>query len=55
MKKSLTADGIPYASAATDEHLMFRKVAWRIIPFLFLCFICNWAKPILIRSRNDTT
>src|ERR1700738_1753169 len=27
MKKSLTADGIPYASAAADERVMFHKVA----------------------------
>ncbi|WP_031365185.1 MFS transporter [Caballeronia sordidicola] len=48
MKKSLTADGIPYASAATDEHLMFRKVAWRIIPFLFLCYVVSFLDRINI-------
>src|SRR5260370_29748754 len=48
MKKSLTADGIPYASAAADEHLMFRKVAWRIIPFLFLCYVVSFLDRINI-------
>jgi len=48
MKKSLTADGIPYASAAADEHVMFHKVAWRIIPFLFLCYVVSFLDRINI-------
>ena len=56
MKKSLTADaipggipdGIPFASDAADEHLLFRKVAWRIIPFLFLCYVVSFLDRINI-------
>src|SRR5260370_37223142 len=48
MKKPLPADGIPYASAAADEHLMFRKAAWRIIPFLFLCYVVSFLDRINI-------
>jgi len=48
MKKSLTADGIPYAGAAADEHVMFHKVAWRIIPFLFLCYVVSFLDRINI-------
>ncbi len=35
------------ASAATNDALLFRKIAWRIVPFLFLCYIVS----ILDRSN----
>ncbi|WP_158940881.1 MFS transporter [Burkholderia sp. S171] len=48
MKNSFTADGIAYASASADEHVMFQKVAWRIIPFLFLCYVVSFLDRINI-------
>jgi ACS family phthalate transporter-like MFS transporter len=31
----------PLAAEAFDQAL-YRKLAWRIMPFLFLCFVLNW-------------
>lgn len=27
---------------ATFDQRLYRKLAWRIMPFLFLCFVLNW-------------
>jgi D-galactonate transporter len=34
--------------SASDEQLMFRKIAWRIIPFLFLCYAVSFLDRINI-------
>ncbi|CAB3749343.1 major facilitator transporter [Burkholderia sp. MSh2] len=36
------------ASAATDDALLFRKIAWRIVPFLFLCYVVSFLDRINI-------
>ncbi|CAG4889532.1 MFS transporter [Paraburkholderia saeva] len=36
------------AAETADEHAMFRKVAWRIIPFLFLCYVVSFLDRINI-------
>ncbi|MEK7889291.1 MFS transporter [Burkholderia contaminans] len=36
------------ASAATDDALLFRKIAWRIVPFLFLCYVISFLDRINI-------
>ncbi|MBZ5789069.1 MFS transporter [Burkholderia contaminans] len=35
-------------SAATDDALLFRKIAWRIVPFLFLCYVVSFLDRINI-------
>ncbi|WP_107313102.1 MFS transporter [Burkholderia metallica] len=36
------------ASAATDDAQLFRKIAWRIVPFLFLCYVVSFLDRINI-------
>ncbi|MGF6756746.1 MFS transporter [Paraburkholderia sp. GAS42] len=48
MPESLMADTPAYVTDATEEHAMFRKVAWRIIPFLFLCYVVSFLDRINI-------
>lgn len=48
MPKSLTVDTSAYVAPSGDERLMFRKVAWRIIPFLFLCYVVSFLDRINI-------
>ncbi|MBN3787539.1 MFS transporter [Burkholderia sp. Ac-20353] len=33
---------------ASDDQLLFRKIAWRIIPFLFLCYVVSFLDRINI-------
>ncbi|HDR9481575.1 TPA: MFS transporter [Burkholderia aenigmatica] len=35
-------------SAASDDALLFRKIAWRIVPFLFLCYVVSFLDRINI-------
>ncbi len=35
-------DGASMPKAASDDDVVFRKVAWRIIPFLFLAYFTHW-------------
>lgn len=41
-----TLSATPHAAAETGEssfdQRLYRKLAWRIMPFLFLCFVLNW-------------
>lgn len=37
-----TPDAAPAASAPAFDQRLYRKLAWRIMPFLFLCFVLNW-------------
>lgn len=39
---SATTDAAPAASAPSFDQRLYRKLAWRIMPFLFLCFVLNW-------------
>jgi D-galactonate transporter len=48
MESSLTADAVSHAGYAVDEGAMLRKVAWRIIPFLFLCYVISFLDRINI-------
>lgn len=38
---SATTDAAPAASAPSFDQRLYRKLAWRIMPFLFLCFVLN--------------
>ncbi|VWC10767.1 MFS transporter [Burkholderia pseudomultivorans] len=35
-------------SSATDDALLFRRIAWRIVPFLFLCYVVSFLDRINI-------
>ncbi|MBN3840398.1 MFS transporter [Burkholderia sp. Ac-20349] len=35
-------------SVASDDALLFRKIAWRIVPFLFLCYVVSFLDRINI-------
>jgi D-galactonate transporter len=48
MQKTITAEMPTHTDDATDEHALFRKVAWRIIPFLFLCYVVSFLDRINI-------
>ncbi|MGU7780837.1 MFS transporter [Burkholderia sp. PU8-34] len=50
MPQSVPAEAaVASASApASDDQLMFRKIAWRIIPFLFLCYVVSFLDRINI-------
>ena len=38
-----TFHSLPDDSTATPfDQRLYRKLAWRIMPFLFLCFVLNW-------------
>ncbi|WP_420212472.1 MFS transporter [Burkholderia aenigmatica] len=55
MPQSLPAEAtLAHASAsastsvASDDALLFRKIAWRIVPFLFLCYVVSFLDRINI-------
>ncbi|WP_206996686.1 MFS transporter [Trinickia mobilis] len=48
MSYSLSAQAAQRAACAADDQAMFRKVAWRIIPFLFLCYVVSFLDRINI-------
>ncbi|MGV2287123.1 MFS transporter [Trinickia sp. YCB016] len=48
MSYSLSAEAAPRAASAAGDQAMFRKVAWRIIPFLFLCYVVSFLDRINI-------
>lgn len=37
---------------ATFDQRLYRKLAWRIMPFLFLCFVLNWLDRVNISSAH---
>lgn len=39
---SSTASTAPAVEADAFDPRLYRKLAWRIMPFLFLCFVLNW-------------
>ncbi|MCU1730733.1 MULTISPECIES: MFS transporter [unclassified Pseudomonas] len=39
---SATSSAAPAADATAFDQRLYRKLAWRIMPFLFLCFVLNW-------------
>lgn len=48
MSKSIPASaGVPAPSCA-DESLLFRKIGWRIVPLLFLCYVVSFLDRINI-------
>ena len=48
MSKPISTAAVPVTAAADDDDLLFRKVAWRIIPFLFLCYVVSFLDRINI-------
>jgi D-galactonate transporter len=48
MSKPISTATVPVTVAADDDDLLFRKVAWRIIPFLFLCYVVSFLDRINI-------
>ncbi len=48
MPQSIPAGPAVAPACASDEQLMFRKIAWRIIPFLFLCYVVSFLDRINI-------
>ncbi len=48
MQDSLNGDAIRQVAPAITDDLMFQKVAWRIIPFLFLCYVVSFLDRINI-------
>ena len=48
MSKPISTAAVPVTVAADDDDLLFRKVAWRIIPFLFLCYVVSFLDRINI-------
>ncbi|MDR5741103.1 MULTISPECIES: MFS transporter [unclassified Caballeronia] len=48
MHKSLNIESSSAFEAAVDDHQLFAKVAWRIIPFLFLCYVVSFLDRINI-------
>jgi D-galactonate transporter len=48
MQKSLKIESSSSFGTAVDERQLFAKVAWRIIPFLFLCYVVSFLDRINI-------
>ena len=48
MQNSIDGDAILQAAPVATDHLMFKKIAWRIIPFLFLCYVVSFLDRINI-------
>ena len=48
MSKPISTAAVPVTVTADDDDLLFRKVAWRIIPFLFLCYVVSFLDRINI-------
>ena len=48
MSKPISTAAVPVTATADDDDLLFRKVAWRIIPFLFLCYVVSFLDRINI-------
>jgi D-galactonate transporter len=48
MAKSISTAAVPATAAANADDLLFRKVAWRIIPFLFICYVVSFLDRINI-------
>ncbi|AOK61879.1 MFS transporter [Burkholderia ubonensis] len=48
MPQSLPAEAAVASASASDDPLLFRKIAWRIIPFLFLCYVVSFLDRINI-------
>ncbi len=48
MHKSLDIESSRALGATADDHQILAKVAWRIIPFLFLCYVVSFLDRINI-------
>jgi len=48
MLKSLTVETSTHVASADNERLIFQKIVWRIIPFLFLCYVVSFLDRINI-------
>lgn len=48
MQKTLGIDPSSTFDAALDDRQLFAKIAWRIIPFLFLCYVVSFLDRINI-------
>src|SRR6478672_3659201 len=48
MTKSISSAAVPVTTAASEDDLLLRKVAWRIIPFLFVCYVVSFLDRINI-------
>ncbi|SAK46345.1 major facilitator transporter [Caballeronia arationis] len=48
MSKPINTATVPVTVVADEDDLLLRKVAWRIIPFLFLCYVVSFLDRINI-------
>ncbi|MGF6936022.1 hypothetical protein OKW41_005184 [Paraburkholderia sp. UCT70] len=48
MQHSLDGNAIGHAAPVASDDSMFRKVAWRIVPLLFLCYVVSFLDRINI-------
>ena len=48
MQKSLEIQPSAVLDEAADDQQLFAKVAWRIIPFLFICYVVSFLDRINI-------
>ncbi|SAL61528.1 major facilitator transporter [Caballeronia terrestris] len=48
MSKPISTATVPVTAVADEDDLLLRKVAWRIIPFLFLCYVVSFLDRINI-------
>ncbi|WP_233808127.1 MFS transporter [Paraburkholderia sp. HP33-1] len=48
MQHSLDGDAIGHIAPVASDDSMFQKVAWRIVPFLFLCYVVSFLDRINI-------
>ncbi|KVA19409.1 MFS transporter [Burkholderia ubonensis] len=48
MPQSPSVEAAVASASASDDQLLFRKIAWRIIPFLFLCYVVSFLDRINI-------
>lgn len=48
MSKPINPATVPVTVVADEDDLLLRKVAWRIIPFLFLCYVVSFLDRINI-------
>lgn len=48
MNEQSIAEAFAYENSLADDKFLFRKVSWRIIPFLFLCYVVSFLDRINI-------
>ncbi|EEA04223.1 hypothetical protein BH160DRAFT_0396 [Burkholderia sp. H160] len=48
MQHSLDGNAIDHIAPVASDDSMFQKVAWRIVPFLFICYVVSFLDRINI-------